>query len=210
MEGSMRSRVKVMRISTSLHRCCRAKVRQPFVTRTLSTTARVYDPATESTTSTTTPDIPPASSHATTSKAAAQFRLPVLDPNTAFDRRSERILNRSGTPPIGSRRRRAAVASTSQIPFEQLPYQCFQEARKVLMEDRQQKIAQITMQRERIERLKATSPVGEAETKEKMRRLKNMRTRLEELKVLADINDPLVKKRFEDDQGECLLLGSLM
>jgi large subunit ribosomal protein L35 len=35
----------------------------------------------------------------------------------------------------------------------------------------------------------------------KQRRLSSMRRELERLKILADINDPMVKKRFEDGDG---------
>lgn len=108
---------------------------------------------------------------------------------------------RSGTPPIGSRRRRAAVASTSHLLFEQMPYQCFQEARKVLLEDRREKLAQIGTQRARIERLKASDIEKTQGKLLKEKRLKSMTLKLEELKILADVNDPMVKKRFEDGEG---------
>jgi large subunit ribosomal protein L35 len=35
----------------------------------------------------------------------------------------------------------------------------------------------------------------------KQRRLESMRQYLEYLKIQADINDPLIKKRFEDGEG---------
>ena len=129
--------------------------------------------------------------------------LTPADPETASTRREERVLMRQGRPPIGSRRRRAAVASTTAIPFEQLPYQCFQEARKVLLEDRQQKLKEIEGTRARIERIKMQE-VGHdrAALQLKERRLITLMQRLEKLKVLADINDPLVKKRFEDGEGD--------
>jgi len=126
-----------------------------------------------------------------------------LNPNLVSTRRDERILQRSGIQPIGSRRRRAALQNSANIPFEQLPYQCFQEARKVLQDDRTEKIAQVEMQRARIERLKGQDVKGlsGAEAMKKLR-LESMRRHLEHLKILADINDPLVKKRFEDGDGE--------
>lgn len=132
-----------------------------------------------------------------------------LDPNTVIGHRNERRLIRSGTFPVGSRRRRAALSSSPNIPFEQLPYQCFQEARKVLLEDRQEKIQQIEAQRARIERLRdQVIPINVDEEQQrraalvKDRRLASMRERLGKLKILADINDPLIKKRFEDGTGE--------
>ena len=83
-----------------------------------------------------------------------------------------------------------------------MPYQCFQEARKILNEDRQDKIAQIVAETEKIKRLEAEDPStfrgGEAY---KQKRLSSLRRYVEELKILADINDPLVKRRFEDGMG---------
>jgi large subunit ribosomal protein L35 len=56
------------------------------------------------------------------------------------------------------------------------------------------------VQRERIERLKnkEVSPQDEAH---KEKRLNDMRRTLEGLKIQADINDPMVKKKFEDGKG---------
>jgi large subunit ribosomal protein L35 len=109
---------------------------------------------------------------------------------------------RSGILPIGSRRRRATLQSSDHIPFELLPYQCFQEARKVLQKDREEKLEAIKRQRLRINNLIAQDPSaikgGEAQ---KQVRLTSMREYLEHLKILADINDPLIKKRFEDGLG---------
>ena len=127
---------------------------------------------------------------------------PPLDPLLVTTRKQERaLLRQQRLIPISSRRRRAALQDTSSIPFEQLPYQCFQEARNVLQEDRQEKLEEIRVQRERIERLMEQVVVGENEEKRKEHRLGSMRRHLENLKILADINDPLVKKKFEDGQG---------
>ena len=127
---------------------------------------------------------------------------PPPDPTTVVTRKEEWELFKSGTPPVGSRRRRAAQAQTSNIPFDELPYQCFQEARKVLIADRAEKLKQIEKERGRIARLQevdaSTIAGGEMQ---KQRRLKSMQTQLEELKILADINDPNVKRRFEDGLG---------
>jgi len=106
---------------------------------------------------------------------------------------------------IGSRRRRAALQYTSGIPFEQLPYQCFQEARKILIADREEKLKQIEKERARIIRLRDTDPAlcgGEALKKQ---RLKDLIDKFERLKIMADINDPLVKRKFEDGLGRLLL-----
>jgi len=124
-----------------------------------------------------------------------------LDPRTVSNRDGERKLIRSGLHPIGSRRRRAALRTSRNIPFEHLPYQCFQETRKILQQDRQEKIKLIETQRGRIERLK-TQVVGHpGNVLDREKRLASMGKYLEELKIWADINDPMVKKRFEDGQG---------
>ncbi|KAK7730039.1 mitochondrial 54S ribosomal protein YmL35 [Botryosphaeria dothidea] len=125
-----------------------------------------------------------------------------LDPNTVITRRDEKKLIKSGVFPIGSRRRRAALQQSQNIPFEQLPYQCFQEARKILKADREEKLQQIQQQRERIARVEAQDPTVSGGESQKSVRLTSMRNHLEELKILADINDPIVKKRFEDGKGD--------
>ena len=125
-----------------------------------------------------------------------------LDPNLVSTRREERQLIKTGISPIGSRRRRAAIPSSDNVPFEQMPYQCFQEARKVLQEDRNVKLAQISEMRKRIahwSNVPAEDCGGEFAKKGK---LVSMQKYLEELKILADINDPLIKKRFEDGMGK--------
>ena len=109
---------------------------------------------------------------------------------------------KSGITPIGSRRRRAALKFSDNIPFEKLPYQCFQEALKVLKADREEKVKAIEKERLRISNLMAldSSAVSGGEI-QKQTRLESMRRHLEYLKIQADINDPLIKKRFEDGEG---------
>ena len=140
---------------------------------------------------------------------AVQFKSFYKNPNpeTAFVPRLERKLVAAGTPPIGSRRRRMAIAQSQGVPFDQLPYQCFQEARKVLIEDRQEKLKQIDLMRARIARLQETDTSAGQKGGEayKQRRLESMRAELEHLKILADINDPNVKRRFEDGKGMSFL-----
>ena len=127
---------------------------------------------------------------------------PILDPNTVSTSRQERkLLRTQGLLPIGSRRRRAALQSSDNVPFEQMPYQCFQEARKVLQEDRESKLAQIAEMWKRIahwQNVPAEKCGGDYAKKGK---LIQMHKYLDELKILADINDPVIKKRFEDNQG---------
>ena len=125
-------------------------------------------------------------------------------PETAFVPRLERKLTAAGTPPIGSRRRRMAIAQSQGVPFDQLPFQCFQEARKVLIEDRLEKLKQIDTMRARMARLQDSKGDDLHRSGEpyKQKRLTSMRKELEHLKILADINDPNVKRRFEDKKGE--------
>ncbi|KAK4242294.1 phosphatidylethanolamine-binding protein [Achaetomium macrosporum] len=116
---------------------------------------------------------------------------------------SEEQLSQFLSPQLGSRRRRAALATTGNVPFEQLPYQCFQEARKILAQDREEKVAKIIAENEKIKRLEATDASTFRGGEEyKQRRLASMRAYVERLKILADINDPMVKRRFEDGQGD--------
>jgi len=127
-----------------------------------------------------------------------------FDPATTTTPKGERALMKAGITPIGSRRRRAAIRTSDNIPFEQLPYQCFQEARKVLQADREEKLKLIQTERLRISNLMAqdASTVSGGEI-QKQRRLDSMRRHLEYLKIQADINDPMIKKRFEDGEGKC-------
>lgn len=99
-----------------------------------------------------------------------------------------------------------AIAQSQGIPFDQLPFQCFQEARKILIEDRQEKLKQIETLRAKIARLQEANGDGLHQGGEpyKQKRLASMRQELEHLKILADINDPNVKRRFEDKKGKHL------
>ena len=140
--------------------------------------------------------------------AASQSYNQNPDPETVYSPRLERKLLRQNQVPIGSRRRRMAITSTSGIAFEQLPYQCFQEARKVILADREEKLKDIQIMRERIARVQATEAAGPEAKSRKDVRLRSMHKELEQLKIYADINDPLVKKRFEDGQGKTTLVSN--
>ncbi|KAI9049095.1 hypothetical protein LZ554_006943 [Drepanopeziza brunnea f. sp. 'monogermtubi'] len=141
-------------------------------------------------------------SHEEASTETVSFK-PILDPATVTSPKQERALMRTGVVPIGSRRRRAALKSSDNIPLEQLPYQCFQEARKVLAADRAEKLELIAEERSRISKLLATDAekIKGGENSKNMR-LDSMRRHLEYLKIQADINDPMIKKRFEDGEGD--------
>ncbi|RAL64801.1 hypothetical protein DID88_001398 [Monilinia fructigena] len=125
-----------------------------------------------------------------------------LDPETVVRPENERKLMRQGIMPVGSRRRRAALKNSANVPFEQLPYQCFQEARKVLQADREEKLEMIAKERLRIKNLEAQDVSISGGERQKQTRLDSMRRHLEWLKIQADINDPLIKKRFEDGEGD--------
>ncbi|GME28781.1 Phosphatidylethanolamine-binding protein PEBP [Neofusicoccum parvum] len=125
-----------------------------------------------------------------------------LDPNTVSTRRDEAKLISSGVQPIGSRRRRAVLQQSQGIPFEQLPYQCFQEARKILKSDREEKLKQIEKLRARIVHIEAQDPSVSGGEREKHVRLTSLRNDLEKLKIQADINDPIIKKKFEDGEAD--------
>lgn len=123
------------------------------------------------------------------------------DPALVSSPRLERRLMRQGLTPVGSRRRRAALQNAPNLPFEQLPYQCFQEARKVLQADRVEKLEVIKKMKEKIARLEALSPEQAGGKQVQRSRLGGMKVHLENLMIQADINDPMVKKRFEDGNG---------
>lgn len=142
------------------------------------------------------------------SSAPAQTPSPLdMDPDSVLPE-FEAMLIKSGKMPIGSRRRRVAMRSIpDNIPFEQLPYQAFQEARKILAADREDKLQRIRAEVDKIAKLEAKNPLeikGGQEMKDT--RLASLRRHVEELKILADANDPVVKKRFEDGTGTCIML----
>jgi large subunit ribosomal protein L35 len=93
-----------------------------------------------------------------------------------------------------------ALQQSANIPFEQLPYQCFQEARKILQADRKEKLKQIEIERAKIARLKAAD-LGDLTEQQRQNKLLPMQKHLEKLKIWADFNDPIVKRNFEDGKG---------
>lgn len=125
-----------------------------------------------------------------------------LDPNSVLPE-FETDLIKAGKMPIGSRRRRVAMRTTASLPFEQLPYQAFQEARAILAADRQEKVAKIQEELEKISLLeKKDAALLKGGQAMKDTKLASLRRYVEQLKIQADINDPLVKKRFEDGLGK--------
>ncbi|KAF7561024.1 hypothetical protein G7046_g3119 [Stylonectria norvegica] len=125
-----------------------------------------------------------------------------LDPNTVLPEFEDQLV-RAGKMPIGSRRRRVAIRTTGDLPFEHLPYQAFQEARKILAIDREEKLAGIAKEVKKITALEAKD-AAEVQGGQAMKdvKLASLRRHVERLKILADVNDPLVKKRYEDGLGD--------
>lgn len=124
------------------------------------------------------------------------------DPDTVLPDFEASIM-KSGRMPVGSRRRRVALRTTTDsVPFEQLPYQAFQEARKILAADREDKLQRIRTELSKIAWLEARD-ASEIKGGQYMKdtKLASLRRHVDQLKILADVNDPLVKKRFEDGQG---------
>ncbi|KAF4975384.1 hypothetical protein FZEAL_7835 [Fusarium zealandicum] len=125
-----------------------------------------------------------------------------LDPNTVLPEFEDQLV-KAGKMPIGSRRRRVAIRTTGDLPFEHLPYQAFQDARKILAADREQKLAKITTELEKISLLEKKD-ASKVKGGQKMKdvKLASLRRHVDKLKILADANDPIVKKRFEDGLGD--------
>lgn len=177
--------------------------------RLLSSSAAAREEVQTQPTASSTPPPPPPQSASDASTAVTQEtpdfmqKWGQLDPETVENKKQERrLLRREGVQPVGSRRRRAAlrmagVRKTKEIPFEQLPYQCFQEARKFLQEDRQEKLKEIKTQQQRIQNVAASV----ASEQSKRDRIARMKMHLNDLIIAADINDPVVKRKFEDGQG---------
>ncbi|KAL1601233.1 mitochondrial 54S ribosomal protein YmL35 [Nothophoma quercina] len=178
--------------------------------RLLSSSAAAREEVQTQPTASSTPPPPPPQS-ASNASTAVTHETPdfmqkwgQLDPETVENKKQERrLLRREGVQPVGSRRRRAAlrmagVRKTEEIPFEQLPYQCFQEARKFLQEDRQEKLKEIKTQQQRIQNVAASV----ASEQSKRDRIARMKMHLNDLIIAADINDPVVKRKFEDGQGD--------
>lgn len=138
----------------------------------------------------------------TSSSAAAQPSPLDLDPNSVLPEFESNLI-KAGKMPIGSRRRRVAMRTTANLPFEQLPYQAFQEARAILAADRQEKVTKIQEELEKISLLeKKDASLVKGGQAMKDTKLASLRRYVEQLKIQADINDPLVKKRFEDGLGK--------
>ena len=77
-----------------------------------------------------------------------------------------------------------------------------------MLEDRQEKIKEIETQQTRIKNLMGQDMQVSGGAAAKETRLRSMRKHLTELIILADINDPVVKRKFEDGQGRSYTLES--
>jgi large subunit ribosomal protein L35 len=69
-----------------------------------------------------------------------------------------------------------------------------------LIQHREEKVQDIEVERQKIARLKAQSIDPQNEQRHQ-HRVNSMQRYLDELKIHADINDPMVKRRFEDGKG---------
>ncbi|KAM0667287.1 hypothetical protein ACQRIT_005995 [Beauveria bassiana] len=167
---------------------------QRCVIRTFSSSAVR---ASETTTTTTNQEDPAATTTTTPPLTQAD-----LDPNTVPRELEQQLLDQ-GIMPIGSRRRREAIRTTGSLPFEQLPFQAFQEARKILAADREVKLASLAAAVNKVAALEAkdAAEIKGGETMKQIR-LRSLRKEAHRLTILADINDPLVKRRFEDGLGD--------
>lgn len=117
---------------------------------------------------------------------------PLLDTDAA--RRDQQSTNKPGQSSASSRRLRGATRFSKIL---RQPYQCYQEALKIIQADREVKLKQIKLEQERIARVKAQD-LSQTLRKKK---LNAMEKHLEYLKVLTDINDPEIKRRFEERRG---------
>ncbi len=170
-----------------------------------STPSRNDETTTPTTTTTSTPATPGGGAQTPADGAVLGQNKPKLF-SSVIKQGNEDELAQLLSPQLGSRRRRAALATTGNVPFEQMPYQCFQEARKILAQDREEKVAKIAAETAKMKRLELKdASVFRGGEPYKQKRLESFGDYIESLKILADINDPLVKRRFEDGQGAFLI-----
>jgi large subunit ribosomal protein L35 len=175
---------------------------RPIALRPFSSTPNRQD----GTPTTSTPAEPASEAEKLAADAALLGQKKASSSTSTIRQGTEEQLSQLLSPRLGSLRRRAALATTGNIPFEQLPYQCFQEARKILAQDREEKVAKIVIEIKKIKRLEATdASVFRGGEEHKQRRLRGLRRQVEKLKILADINDPSIKRRFEDGQGASIV-----
>ncbi|KAK4143742.1 phosphatidylethanolamine-binding protein [Dichotomopilus funicola] len=189
--------VQTLRQATGSTTACSSRA---LAIRSFSSTSSRKD-ETKPPTTTTTTGAPAEPIPQALNPAAGQEKTPWA--KSTIKQGNEEDLSRFLSEQLGSRRRRAALATTGSVPFEQLPYQCFQEARKILAQDREEKVAKILEAMASIKRLEKTDPSTNRGGKAYLeKRIKSFKDYIEELKILADINDPLVKRRFEDGNGD--------
>ncbi|KAJ2902191.1 phosphatidylethanolamine-binding protein [Zalerion maritima] len=128
------------------------------------------------------------------------FKERKLDPQTTTLWWAERRLMQKGVYPVGSRRRRVAIRTSPNLPFEHMPYQCFQEALNILRDDRAEKVAKLQRIEKKLEALIARDSAEMQ--KNKARRIRETKQYMDELVIEVDINDPLVKRNSEDGLGD--------
>lgn len=114
----------------------------------------------------------------------------------------------SATVTSGGRLRPRSRANT--YDWDAMDYHCFQEARRLLAADRADKIRRILEQQALIRHIEAQDgdAVYRCGEKYKQRRLASLRREVHRLKILADINDPEIRRRFEDGLGKLAVIGN--
>lgn len=75
----------------------------------------------------------------------------------------------------------------------------------MLLTDREEKLKEIESVRQKLSRLQALSAEEAGGEQSRKSRIVALELRLERLKILADINDPIVKRRFEDGLGNLII-----
>lgn len=79
-----------------------------------------------------------------------------------------------------------------------------------MLADRVEKLGEIERIRAKIARIEALPQEQAGGKQVQNSRLGGMKAHLEKCKIHADINDPMVKKRFEDGQGKSFCLSTLI
>ena len=75
----------------------------------------------------------------------------------------------------------------------------------MLLTDREEKLKEIESVRQKLSRLQALSAEEAGGEQSRKSRIVALELRLGRLKILADINDPIVKRRFEVGLGNLII-----
>ena len=113
----------------------------------------------------------------------------------------EKSLLKSGISPIGSRRRRAALQNSQISRLNSYRTNVSRKPGRFCLLTGRRSWKELRG-KERIAKLRKAPAEEAGGERPKQSRLKTFENDLERLKILADVNDPLVKKGFEDGQGK--------